>query len=199
MIIEGFIALVLLVVGFGRVGSVLSPVRHIGSTLERDLLMSSMIRRNDYIQQTLFLCWHEHLTVVLKQTWKLVKLSFNWNAPSTFGGKKGNSCLTQRYHTALNSTLCFLTAQVLFFCFCLSQGTKGHGGLPGGDGDPGGDVRGFRFKVPRLYKLCLLLLLLQASVHPLRFLSSGSDRSPGCDGRAWSVWCQGNQHNGSAA
>lgn len=46
--------------------------------LERDIVMASMNRNNDYNKQNLFECTFEHVSIVLRQTWKNVKRSFNY-------------------------------------------------------------------------------------------------------------------------
>lgn len=41
----------------------MSPITYIGSLLQRDLLVASMNRSNDYSKETLFQCTYEHLSV----------------------------------------------------------------------------------------------------------------------------------------
>ncbi len=53
-----------------------STTTHIEIASGRDLLMVSMNRRNDYSKQNLFRWTYGHLTIVLRQTWKIVNPSF---------------------------------------------------------------------------------------------------------------------------
>ena len=49
---------------------ILAPITYIESSFEGELLIASMSRRNDYSEENLFQCSYEHLTVVLRLTWK---------------------------------------------------------------------------------------------------------------------------------
>lgn len=79
------------------------------------------------------------------------------------------------------------------FCFSLSGHSR--------SGRPAGQRRRPRRRrelVTNLYKLSVIFSSVAAdSCLSLPFVSSGSYRSPGCGGRAWTVWCQGNDRDGS--
>lgn len=55
---------------------ILTPIPSIGSVLGQYHLMGSMNRRSDYSNQEPFQCSYGNSTTVLRQTWKMVNLSF---------------------------------------------------------------------------------------------------------------------------
>lgn len=96
----------------------------------------------------------------------------------------------------IDDSLSLLTS---FFSLLFSQGTQGYDGQSGNDGDPGEDVSGLDWELQISANCPVVCIYPKSANFPLSlpFVSSGSYRSPRGRGRAWTVWCQGNEHNGS--